>query len=74
MSTLVEKWLPTTKRVMAMWGFSPCFGVKKWPFRKYYVPSKGSESVNLAIRRNIPEDQNPQRRTDVEDTPEVGEK
>jgi len=57
-----------------MWGFTPCFRVKKiWPFLRYYVPLKRSGSVNHAIWRNIPKDQNPQRRADVEDTTEVGE-
>ena len=30
-------------------------------------------SVNPAIRRNVPEEQNPQRQVGVEYTPEVGE-
>lgn len=57
-----------------MWGFTACFGVKKiWPFRRYQVPLRSSGSVNHALWRNIPKDQNLQRRADVEDTAEVGE-
>jgi len=47
--------------------------LQMWPFLRYYVPLKRSGSVNHAIWRNIPEDQNPQRRANVEDTKEVGE-
>jgi hypothetical protein len=34
MSTLVEKWLPTIKRILAIWGFAACFGVKNMAVSK----------------------------------------